>query len=80
MHILILVWGAQKGESASYIVPLTELRPAIRLAFAAARDVAPPKGKTKKTREEHNEKVHSGLGGVGNSNSNPNLGDCNGKP
>lgn len=49
--------GRKKGESASYIVPLTELRPAIRLAFAAARDVAPPKGKTKKTREEHNEKV-----------------------
>mmetsp|Transcript_67785 Transcript_67785/g.201664 ORF Transcript_67785/g.201664 Transcript_67785/m.201664 type:complete len:281 (-) Transcript_67785:80-922(-) len=38
------------GERAQYLVPIRDLRPAVKSAFAVARKVAPARGKTRKQR------------------------------
>uniref|UniRef100_A0A7S1L934 EF-hand domain-containing protein n=1 Tax=Alexandrium catenella TaxID=2925 RepID=A0A7S1L934_ALECA len=40
-------------EAASYIVPVADLKPAVKLAFGVARKVAPPDGKGRKVKQTH---------------------------
>jgi hypothetical protein len=48
---------SKASKDICYIVPLTDFAPAIKLAFNEARGVAPPKGKTKKQRDNYDDTV-----------------------